>query len=41
MPNRCSSKPKMGDKVDALETQMVNVTSTLDELSRQMANHAQ
>ncbi|PNY16937.1 retrotransposon-related protein [Trifolium pratense] len=35
MPPRVT-KPKMGDRVDALETQMVAVNTTLDELVRQM-----
>jgi uncharacterized coiled-coil protein SlyX len=40
MPRR-ATKPKMGDRVDALETQMGNVNATLDELVPQMPQHAQ
>lgn len=34
-------KPKMGDRLDALETQLGNVTSTLQEFALQMQQHAQ
>ncbi|MCI02697.1 retrotransposon gag protein, partial [Trifolium medium] len=39
MPPR-ATKPKMGDRVEALETQMGAVNTTLDELVRQMQQHA-
>ncbi|PNX59942.1 hypothetical protein L195_g051675 [Trifolium pratense] len=39
MPRRVA-KPTMGERIDALETQMGNVTTTLDELARQMQDHA-
>jgi uncharacterized coiled-coil protein SlyX len=34
-------KPKMGDRIDALETQMETVTTTLQSLASQMQQHAQ
>lgn len=34
-------KPKMGDRLDALETQMETVTTTLQSLASQMQQHAQ
>ncbi|MCI63221.1 hypothetical protein A2U01_0084478, partial [Trifolium medium] len=33
-------KPKMGDRIEALETQMGEVTTTLQQLALQMQQHA-
>ncbi|GAU45146.1 hypothetical protein TSUD_253790 [Trifolium subterraneum] len=40
MPPRRNTQPKMGDRVQALETRMGTVDNTLAELVRQMQEHA-